>query len=450
MSLATQRHVARLVRTRVRKNFGHSSRCFESRWFSDHSVKEKEALLRALGPSQDSISKNEKDALTGSQSGGPAALDRDETKTSLAGEARKRTARPSRNGDKAKKKTTLDDFFANLGSSGSKSARSNSPRERSFGKASSNQYGSSETKKVDISSFFDEVNEIMKKNRAGKQDTENKPPVKRDLFSLGRDRIPTRTSIFDMLPPPKIRGPNAFEEDAFEQYSEMLETIMATPKFLRKHTKKPLEDDQAKSVIEWLQTDEPVVSIKLPFLEKAMKEGLSSEEEGKTLELFREDLAAQRTTFMEHHGWDLQQYKVAMGALRNMGNLCAKNATAPPLEIAWQKLKEAGYKMDQGVLYNYLYVSSTFSVRPMSSLSVKGGSVLDFLGGRTDDNKESEDIGKEEDDAEQPIDVPSEVAWCHDFLFEPSEQSTSIRVRMLVSQGKAKEAERLLDGNSVS
>jgi hypothetical protein len=48
------------------------------------------------------------------------------------------------------------------------------------------------------------------------------------------------------------------------------------------------------------------------------------------------------------------------------------------------------------------------------------------------------------------IDVTSEVAVCHDFLFEPTEQSMSIRVRMLVSQGMPREAEILLDAFAVS
>ena len=56
---------------------------------------------------------------------------------------------------------------------------------------------------------------------------------------------------------------------------------------------------------------------------------------------------------------------------------------------------------------------------------------------------------KEGGETEDTIDVASEVALCHDFLYDPSEQSTSIRVRMLVSQGRAKDAERLLDMNTV-
>ena len=141
-----------------------------------------------------------------------------------------------------------------------------------------------------------------------------------------------------------------------------------------------------------------------------------------------------------------------MGGLLNMGALCVKRATSPPLEIAWQKLKEAGYPMDKKSLNNFLYVSSTFSTRPMETLFRKGGSVLDLLDGIDGKSEEIKDSAEETipDENEKKIDLASEIAMCHDLLFEPSEQSTSIRVRTLVSQGKAKEAENVLNKNAVS
>ena len=152
---------------------------------------------------------------------------------------------------------------------------------------------------------------------------------------------------------------------------------------------------------------------------------------------------------MDHHKWDEKQYEIAVGALKAVGALCAKNATASPLDVAWCKLKEAGYKMDKETLHVCLYVSSTFSSRSARSLVPSNGrSVLDFLDGiesKPEPEEKSELV--EENDS---IDVMLEVALCHDLLFEPSEQSLSIRVRKLVSLGEPRKAEVLLDSSFVS
>jgi hypothetical protein len=167
---------------------------------------------------------------------------------------------------------------------------------------------------------------------------------------------------------------------------------------------------------------------------------------------------------MEHYGWNDKQYMAATGALTNVGNLCAKRATAPPVEIAWQKLKEAGYKMDKEVLHTFLYVTSTFSSSSYSStrsrLSLKNrekSSLVSFLDDTTNNYSKptvfptNKDAGPSDAfEEEEWMDVSTEVALCHDLLYEPTEQSTSIRVRMLVAQGNAKEAEKLLDSSEVS
>ena len=51
---------------------------------------------------------------------------------------------------------------------------------------------------------------------------------------------------------------------------------------------------------------------------------------------------------------------------------------------------------------------------------------------------------------EDEIDLSAEVALCHDFLHEATEQSTGIHVRRLVQLGKANEAEALLEATVVS
>ena len=397
--------MARALRCRVRNC--RLSQGFEQRWFSDSSEKEKQALLRALSPNK---------------------------------------TKP-----RTKKKATFDHFFANMDKPSEKASRSSPttrPRRQLAGSntsETSNNKNSHVDKKVNISSFFDEVNAIMERTKAA-NDIDNKDVPKKK----SKAGTSTVSSLFDILPPPKQFNPNAYPEDAFDSYSELFEITMRSRVFLGRHKNSRLDDDQEKSVLDWLKTDEPVVTHNLPFLEKAAKEGIaSSAEEEQAPELLRSELQTQKNIFMDHHGWSDSQYNGAMGALSNLGNLCAKHASAPALEISWQKMKEAGYTPDKKTLNVYLYVSSTFSVRPIRVKS--GSSVLDFLGGTDSDNdeKEAQEDRKEKKDFEAKTDAASEVAICHDLFHEPSEQSTSIRVRMLVSQGKAKEAERLLDTNSV-
>jgi hypothetical protein len=421
----------------------------QKKWFSDNSEKDLKALLRALqsdSPEQPRPNIKEKRQRQSKFSG---------LGTTKSSSSNKGNPPPRGTRDRARNaKTTLDDFFANMDGSGTtslpKQTRSRGASHSSFENVSKTSPSVAE-KKVDMSSFFDEVDAIMEEKKASIQSHESgKLGQQRDLFSSSGST--GKSSIFDMLPrPEKPTSPNAYEEEAYEQYSDMLERVLENPKFQKKHRKRPLKDDEIRTVIEWLKSDEPVVRCNLPFLESALKGEITEDQDVKAAEIFRGELTAQKTTLMEHYGWTPQQHNAAVGGLVSIGNMCASIATAPPLEVAWQKLKEAGYKMDKETLINYLYVASTFSVRSTSSLSIKGGSILDFLNGTDDGGQENNETEKESEDAETiVVDSASEIATCHDFLFDPSEQSTSIRVRMLVAQGKPKEAERLLDTNSVS
>jgi hypothetical protein len=222
------------------------------------------------------------------------------------------------------------------------------------------------------------------------------------------------------------------------------------PKFLRKHTKSPIDDERAKSIIEWLKAEEPVIDCNLPSLDRVMNEGLSREEESGVGEAFRKELELQRQEIKDHYGWDEQQYTLAVKALTNLGGLCAKKASGAPLDIGWRKLKEAGFKMDKDMLHNYLYVSSTFSNRSIQ-ISSSGGSLIDFLKSNgNSDIANMQERPEEENQSQEKINTASEVANVQDLLFKPTEQSTSIRVRTLVSLKRAKEAERVLDTIAVS
>jgi hypothetical protein len=54
------------------------------------------------------------------------------------------------------------------------------------------------------------------------------------------------------------------------------------------------------------------------------------------------------------------------------------------------------------------------------------------------------------DKDEYMVNLPEEVATFHDLLYEPTEESATIRIKALVATGKAGEAEALLNSFSVS
>eukprot|EP00980_Cylindrotheca_fusiformis_P001717 scaffold388_cov114-Cylindrotheca_fusiformis.AAC.26 len=388
----------------------------EYRVFSNHSGKENEALLRAL------------DAST--------------SHDTTAGK------------DGKNEKFTLDDFFSNMDSSESSRRKGDTKRSRAGNAPSKSRNRTADNgaaAEEDLGSFFDQVNSIMKHNKArnGRNESISQTQSK-DLLD-GQDGSST-VSIFDIIPRRKPRSANGYDEAAFNEYSEMIERVIANPKFLRKHTKSPIDDERAKSIVEWILAEEPVINCHLPSLDSILNEGISNEEEFGISETLRQELKLQKQAIKDHYGWDEQQYMVAVNALTNLGALCAKQAIGAPLDIGWQKLKEAGFQMDTDLLHNYLYVSSTFSSRSSIQVSSSGGSLIDFFSSVGDSDtaasQEREMDGGDGLESKKMTDTASEIAIVQDTLFKPTEQSTSIRVRALVAEKRAKEAERLLDANA--
>ena len=129
-------------------------------------------------------------------------------------------------------------------------------------------------------------------------------------------------------------------------------------------------------------------------------------------------------------------------------------ATGAPIDIAWQKLKEAGYEMEKDQIHNYLYVSATFSTRSIELSSSGGESIIDYLNRDTNSaiepkKEKIQSTIDNDEETEALIDTTGEIANVQDLLYSPTEQSTSIRVRTLVSQNRIKEAEQVLESTGV-
>jgi pentatricopeptide repeat protein len=262
------------------------------------------------------------------------------------------------------------------------------------------------------------------------------------------------TSLFDVfrLPDPPlatvstVRGPDSYPAASMEQYYQILEPVLTSQKFRKKHTNQPVSDEDAQPVVEWLRLDGPALPCQLPTFQKALKAGVEPLQRGKERH-FDEEVGLQRKRFYTHCGFRERQMKIASGAMFQVTNMCARNGKGLPLEVIWAKVKECGMT-DKLLLHNLLYVSATFSTGSAQSRRKRRSkyghlvgitSILDVLDPDTDDQ------GEDDDDI---IDLTDEIAIYHDLLYEPTEQSINIRVRLLVAQGKAKEAERLLNEHS--
>mmetsp|Transcript_25977 Transcript_25977/g.61638 ORF Transcript_25977/g.61638 Transcript_25977/m.61638 type:complete len:1014 (-) Transcript_25977:1378-4419(-) len=356
------------------------------------------------------------------------------------------------------------------------------------------------TKRVNMGSFLQDVNSLMEEKESSKiKDSKSIHGGGGGRSSTTSSRSTTdsddRPSIYDMMRH-EIRksdgddrqndsreegysrlvpASTTYGHESFQEYSELLDKFMSHHKFARRHTSKPLDGDKLASVVKWLQSPVPVVDciISLEDFQRTQSEpddGCSFESTSTTSDVDRAKLRSviteQRAKFQDHLGWTKKQYQVAVATLKGVCNLCANQATAAPLHVVWPKLNEAGSILEVDLLHSLLYTSSSFSVpimnrdRTSSGRGRSGGSLFDFLDEKTNEHKEkysqfdqnddemdNDDVVGQEEEA--PIDVASEVAAFHDILFTPTEQTTSISVRMLVSKGKLYEAEGLLDARSI-
>jgi len=211
-------------------------------------------------------------------------------------------------------------------------------------------------------------------------------------------------------------------------------------------------------VVAWLLRDEPTLPCCLPELDDAKKSKVDpdsfKEKNESQSELFIEQLGDQRLAFLEKTGLTEEQYTAVVRAMKIFVDTCAKRCKAAPIEVGWEKMKEAGIIPKEQTMSALLYVISTGGLGLLSSplnegplaldslLGGKGGSILDAMDEMNDphqtDNKETENTVRK-------IDIKEEVSVFHDLLYDPTEKSVSLRVKAMAARGEAKGAEALLE-----
>ena len=118
----------------------------------------------------------------------------------------------------------------------------------------------------DMMSFFDEVNAIVDRKKKESSDN-NKSDRDQPSFSVQDDekdeygRMPV-AGLFAALKEKKPRSPDAFDEESFDKYLDLLDIVMESDRFA-KSRKKRITEEQIQQVRDWLLAEEPVVRVDL-------------------------------------------------------------------------------------------------------------------------------------------------------------------------------------------
>jgi len=301
-------------------------------------------------------------------------------------------------------------------------------------------------------SFFDEVDAYMAEGKSQNQNTTASTHNRNPSNSSGLDRSAIvmtdpvsgkSRSILDSFPipsnVPQSENADTFDKNAYQEYVGILEDID------RESKKRGGEGSQAfPAISKWLRSESRLRVYHLPALDRSIADGGVNPS---AMEL-RDDLEKQRIDFIEKLSIDEEAYEFAKLVLTRIGRLCAKRAKSRPLEIAWEKVKEAGMLLKNDTLGNYLYVVSTY---PSMSLSMGPlESIFDVLETNTEVTSfEDKDTNFKADKKSLKNDISEEIAAFNDIIYAPTDQTTSIRVKALVKKGNAKDAEKLVNDVSV-
>jgi hypothetical protein len=277
----------------------------------------------------------------------------------------------------------------------------------------------------------------------------NRSPV-----TIDAPQVPTQQHLqseIAMLPESTLlRREDSFDRDAYTEYKRLFELVVRkNPKFQRNHTTRPVDARSADIAIQWLLADRPVFPIELPSLAAALNESTTTATELEPSEELRVELFEQRKRFLESTSFDAIQYNLIQFSLSKLAGYCARNVASSSkiLPILWAKLKESGLT-EKTVLHTILYVAANFAKSNNNNSTDKfGDSALDVLSTPAERAAKEQRSKKGKKDLSDStwLDLYHEIAAFHDLLYDPVEQTISIRIQMLVAQGKVAQAELLLN-----
>ncbi|KAL7555108.1 hypothetical protein ACHAWF_018734 [Thalassiosira exigua] len=234
--------------------------------------------------------------------------------------------------------------------------------------------------------------------------------------SLDSGTEPSRSMMVDDVGSSNSVG-DYFDEEKYNSFKRAVEEIVSKRNVLRDF--RDNEHDLLAVKLHLLDNRRKIakwgVGEYLPrghFANDGFKLAESSDSHGKedNVSYTKRKIRERCEMYMDHTGLTLQQLKLSTVLLSHLGDYCAKNTSIKPLQIAWEKILEAGLMPLSRTLSTYLYV-----------LSLEG------------------ENGVEERD------IAAEVAMYHDALYGPTEKTVALLVKSMVVKGDAAGAEALLD-----
>lgn len=367
----------------------------------------------------------------------------------------------------------LDGIVARTSSSSSSSSFPPDRRQRRGGGIRRERQTSRQQDRASKQAIYEEVRHVVQRSRneAHKSRKTHKAPTTTGMSSVGRILSVARQAAAsyeeDRAPFGDSNQSNNNTGDSSKQvkgdagddllvvttpenaYSDVIQKAVSGKKFRREHTAKPIPHELSDPVIEYLRRPEPLFEDTagqlIPTIERALQRDSDGEAAAELKKQLLKDLTEQRERFMARTGWNDKQYQMFQGAMLKAGNICARNGLGQPVELLWLKIREAAI-VDKNLLQTVLHVASTFSPgnRRKRALYGKysGASIMHILEGA------STEMDPSEVEDEDLTDIVDEMAVYHDLRFEPTEQSLLVRSRLLIAQGRARDAEDLLTAHS--
>jgi len=139
-----------------------------------------------------------------------------------------------------------------------------------------------------------------------------------------------------------------------------------------------------------------------------------------------------------------KHFEMISRSLTYIGDYCAKHQLTKPLFVAWEKVVECGITPRINSLSTYLYRLSTNSVTSSSNNLDTNLEEEGNTNANANAIADPDDYIVHEDATMSNVDIVNQVAYYHDMLYSPTENTVSIRIKSFIEHGKAKEAEELL------
>lgn len=233
--------------------------------------------------------------------------------------------------------------------------------------------------------------------------------------SHGSHLIPTKGTPYEL-------------ESYVRSYESVLKKVLDSGKT---KSKKDTEEDY-EAVNSFLFLRNRSVEIHTPSLTLGVSciEGDREECKASLEESLHTELGLQRERAVAKCGLTPSQLDLAMRSLSYMGDYCAKiTSTASASEvlqsyhaifIGWDKLKELGIVPRKNTISTYLFILSSAA------------------------GKENDMAFSDEYKGSSQFEIMGEVANLHDILYQPTENTITLRIKALVSNGEPAAAEELL------